>query len=133
MHASTAARRALTRSSATRARLNNPRDARSPRGLLRRALSQHREEPIHLGLLPRRHVVEVAAAVDDFPELLQLDPRQLIADRLQAFTFFTCHVEGDLLRAILCADRQVVAGELDLRLANALQPGFLLLDAQRLI
>src|SRR6476659_9648623 len=77
---------------------------------------QHREEAVHLLFLLRRHVLEVSPAVDDLPELLRLDPGEMVARRLQALPVLALHVLGDLLRAVCRADRQVVAGELDLSL-----------------
>ena len=59
--------------------------------------------------------------------------RQLLADRPQALAILARHVGGDLARAIVGADGEVVAGELDLRLADALQPGLLALEPQRLV
>src|SRR5512139_2276942 len=95
-------------------------------------VGEQAEEPIHLVLLPRRHVLEVATAVDDLPELLRLDAPELLADRLEPLAILTRHVVRDLLRARFRTRGQVVTGELDLRLADALQARLLPLEAQRL-
>src|SRR4051794_2383111 len=64
---------------------------------------QQAEEPAHLVLLPRRHVLEVAAAIDDLPELLRLDAIELLADRGEAVAVLAGHVERDPLRLVLGA------------------------------
>ena len=47
-------------------------------GRRRRALIEEREELAHPHLLLRRHVLEVAAAIDDLPEILRFDAIELI-------------------------------------------------------
>src|SRR5690349_4687749 len=70
------------------------------------------KERRHLRALPGGHVLEVAAAVDDLPEVLRLYALQLLADRAQAVGSLRPHVVGDAPRAVGLAGVEVVAGEL---------------------
>ena len=75
----------ISRSCATRTRSCSPElldgVCRRPQRL--RLNWEHREELLHLVALAWRHVLEVAAAIDDLPELLRLDTPELLADQLE--------------------------------------------------
>src|SRR5688572_4758927 len=69
-----------------------------------------REESGHLAALMRRHVLEVATAIDDLPEVLRLDPLELLPDRRETIDRLVAHVLRDPARAARLAGLQVVAG-----------------------
>src|SRR5687767_8956339 len=56
-------------------------------------------------------VVEVAAPVGYFPEILGLDGHQLVADRAEPLGRLAAHVVPDPASQILAPDLQVVGGQ----------------------
>src|SRR3954466_7762167 len=92
-----------------------------------------REELRQAGTLLRRHVFEVASAIDDFPEIFALHTLQGPADGQQPIRRFVLHVARDAARPFLIAAHQVVSRQLDLRFTYSEQRAFLTAHAERAI